>query len=124
MHEIPKEMPYARQWIAELKQKGFGVYYLSNYSVFLREACPEALEFTKTADGGVFSCDVQLIKPDRAIYAALCEKYHLNPAECLFVDDNPKNIAAAKAFGMQTVLFESYEKQYPEIMKLLANSTK
>ena len=124
MGECPAQMSYTEQWIAELKQQGFRVYYLSNYSTYLRDACPEALAFTKLTDGGVFSCDVKLIKPDRAIYAAICEKYQLDPAQCLFIDDNPNNIAGAKAFGMQTVLFESYEKQYPEIMKLLANSTK
>ena len=120
MGEIPKEMPYTRKWIAELKEKGFKVYYLSNYSTFLRDECPQVLAFTQLTDGGVFSCDVQCVKPDPAIFAEICRKYDLKPEECLFIDDNSRNVAAARDFGMRAVQFESFEQQYPEITALLA----
>ena len=38
-------------------------------------------------DGLIVSYMVHKAKPDPAIYAALCEKYELNPSECLFFDD-------------------------------------
>ncbi len=117
-------MPYAIDWVEELKANGYRVYYLSNYFPYLAEARPDVLEFTKHMDGGVFSWQEKLIKPDPAIYQRLLSRYDLKAEECLFIDDNPKNIKAAKALGIHAVQFESYEKQYPQVMDLLANQTK
>lgn len=117
-------MPYAVSWVEELKAKGFRVYYLSNYFPYLMQERPDVLEFTKHMDGGVFSWQEQLIKPDPAIYLRLLARYDLKAEECLFIDDSPKNIKAAKALGIHAVQFESYEKQHPQVMGLLANQTK
>ena len=40
----------------------------------------------------VISCETQTLKPEPAIYQTLLEKYSLNPAECLFIDDSPANV--------------------------------
>jgi 2-haloacid dehalogenase len=37
----------------------------------------------------------------------LLERYGLEPASTLMIDDNPRNIEAARALGMPTVLFQS-----------------
>ena len=111
---------YAIPWIRELKTQGYQVLFLSNYSEFLMEQNPEALNFLPHMDGGLFSCHAKVIKPNREIYAMLCEKYALDPAEAIFIDDNAANIEAAKQFGLHAVRFEGYEKNYGEIMKYLA----
>ena len=113
---------YAIPWIQELKEKGYQVLFLSNYSEFLMKANPEVLDFLPCMDGGVFSCDVKLIKPDSVIYAKICEKYNLNPDECMFIDDYAANIEAANAFGIHGFLFEGYENSYPIIMGYLNNN--
>ncbi len=101
---------YAVPWIEELKARGFSVYYLSNYSEHLMQANPGVLDFLPHMDGGVFSCYVNLIKPDPAIYLCLLEKYGLRAEECLFIDDREENVAVARKLGMQAVRFESYEQ--------------
>ena len=110
---------YAIPWIQELKALGYGVYYLSNYSQFSRQANPQVLDFLPCMDGGVFSYEVKTVKPDPAIYQALCKKYGLQPEEILFTDDMPDNIKAAQECGFRAILFEGYEKTCPEIRKLL-----
>lgn len=100
---------YAIPWIKELKEKGYQVLFLSNYSKHVMQSKWEVLDFLPYMDGGVFSCLVKKIKPDPAIYRILLEKYHLNPAECLFVDDREDNIEAAKGVGMQGIVFEGPE---------------
>ena len=109
---------YAIPWLKELKMMGKSLYYLSNYSEFAMKAKEEALTFLPYMDGGIFSCFVKLAKPDHAIYNRLSEKYRLNPAECLFTDDLPQNIQAAKECGFNAILFEGYEKTYPVIMEM------
>lgn len=113
---------YAIPWIQEIKEKGYQVLFLSNYSKFLMKANPGVLDFLPFMDGGVFSCDVKLIKPDSAIYAKICEMYNLNPNECMFIDDYAANIEAANAFGIHGFLFEGYEKSYPILMEYLNNN--
>jgi len=49
--------------------------------------------------GHVISAEANLIKPDPAIYKHLTDTFNLKPEECVFVDDMPENIEAAKACG-------------------------
>lgn len=110
---------YAIPWIQELKAKGYKVFFLSNYSDFLIRSNPESLMFREYMDGGVFSCEEHLIKPEAAIYKRLCEKYSLIPEETLFIDDIQANIDAAMALGIKGIRFDGYEITRPIIMKYL-----
>lgn len=122
--ECMRKHDYAIPWIKQLKEMGYQVVFLSNYSEFLMKLKPEVLDFLPYMDGGVFSCHVKLIKPDPAIYQALCEKCNLIPEESLFVDDNAANIESAKKFGLHAIRFEGYEKSYGEVMEYLAERNK
>ncbi len=52
-------------------------------------------------DGSVVSAFERIVKPDPAIYLLLCERYGIDPATCLFVDDVQDNCRGAEAAGMQ-----------------------
>jgi len=108
--ECMTRFEYAIPWIEDLKENGYRVYYLSNYSEHLMRANPEVLDFLPHMDGGVFSCYVKLIKPDPEIYRTLMDKYDLKAEECLFIDDREENVAAARELGMQGIRFENYEQ--------------
>lgn len=75
---------YTIPWIRELKAAGYQVYILSNYAAWTYENTKEDLCFLKEVDGAVFSYEVHQIKPEKEIYQALLEKYHLVPEESLF----------------------------------------
>lgn len=117
--EVIGKQNYAIPWIKELKSMGYKVFYLSNYSDFLIRANSESLDFRNYMDGGVFSHEEKLIKPDEAIYRRLCEKYNLIPEETLFTDDIQANIDAAMAYGIKGIRFDGYEITRPIIMKYL-----
>ena len=117
--ECVHKLDYAIPWIQNLKDAGRRVLYLSNYSRRIRDANPGALDFLPLMDGGVFSCDVGLIKPDRAIYAKLCETCGLTPSECLFIDDVAENVKGALDYGFQAFRFQSCEQARARIEDLL-----
>ena len=94
-------------YIQDLKARGYRVLYLSNYSEHVMRANRAALDFVPHMDGGVFSCDEHVIKPDPAIYRRLIAKYGLTPEECLFIDDRQNNVDAARTLGMRAILFEN-----------------
>jgi len=56
-------------------------------------------------DEVIVSCDLKLLKPEPAIYAACLDKAAAGAGDCLFIDDNPANVEAAQAFGMKALVF-------------------
>jgi len=51
-----------------------------------------------------YSHQIGLRKPDPEIYRCVLNSENLTPEKTLFLDDNPDNIAAAKALGIQAEL--------------------
>jgi len=56
------------------------------------------------------SSEERLAKPDPEFYRLMVEKLGVCAGDCLFIDDNPENLEAARTVGMQTLLFEGVEK--------------
>lgn len=113
------QFPYVKLWIRAMKKAGYKVYILSNYGNWSYEKTKErALNFLEEVDGAVFSYEVKQIKPDAAIFQALCDKYSLKAEECVFLDDLPANIEGAKNFGMQGIVFKGLQDALEELQKL------
>lgn len=102
-------LPYTDELLRTLKKKGLKVYYLSNYGLFAYEATKDKLEFTKEMDGGIFSYEVKMVKPDRWIYEALLDKYNIDRTRAVFLDDTLPNVEAARECGLTAIHFTSYE---------------
>ncbi len=101
---------YAIPWIRKWKEKGYGVYYLSNFSDKAYTDCIDALDFLPYMDGGILSYRERMIKPDEKIYQVLLSRYGLNAEECVFIDDTPKNVEAAQALGFAGIIFHTKEQ--------------
>lgn len=111
--------PHTFPLLTSLKERGFQILFLSNYTTILRKERPDVLAFLSLMDGGLFSCDIHLTKPDPGIYQELYKKYQLHPSECLFIDDSLANVEAARELGFHTVRFMGYDASYPEILQIL-----
>lgn len=111
--------PYAKDWITGLKKRGYQVLYLSNYSTYAIEANRDVLDFLPLMDGGIFSRDVKLIKPDPAIYRAIIDRYSLTPGECVFIDDTKPNVEEAARQGIHAIHFVDYAQAAAELEHLL-----
>jgi putative hydrolase of the HAD superfamily len=88
-----------------VKAAGQPLYYLSNMHFASIEHLERAHDFWEVFEGGVVSCRVGKIKPEPAIYEHLLQQYGLDPADSVFIDDLPVNLAAAAKFGMRTIQF-------------------
>ncbi len=112
------QYPYSKDWIISMKNKGYQVYILSNYGRYTYEVTQEALFCTKLADGGIFSYEVGLIKPDPKIYEELMTRYQLKAEECVFLDDSLANIQAARGLGWSGIVFENLAQANEDLKKL------
>jgi len=104
---IPK--PETIELLPVIKDAGHGLYFLSNIHREIRDYLLSEHEYYKLFDGGVFSCDVDAIKPSAKIYRHLLEKYSLIPSGCLFFDDMEENVSAAEKEGIKGILFTTAE---------------
>lgn len=118
IHGMVTPRNYAIPWVQALKAKGFGVFYLSNFSKKAEAECSDALTFIPYTDGGILSWRVKLIKPDSKIYRLLLERYALKAEECVFVDDTPENVEGAVQQGIHGIVFESREQVERELRGL------
>lgn len=105
--------------VRRLKERGYNVYYLSNMSHHILDSNKEAFDFVEHMDGGVFSCDVKLVKPDEAIYHTLTDRYGLRPEECIFIDDSKENIETAEKLGIKGIMFKNREQAAAELREIL-----
>lgn len=102
-----------------LKKHGFGVYYLSNFPLDMFEEVRNDYYFFRYFDGGIISAEVKLSKPDVRIYRHFLDKYNLDAAECLYIDDIEENTRAAESAGMQALLTNGSVKISGELGKVL-----
>ena len=121
LHGILTKADYAIPWIRELKEKGYQVLVLSNFSDKVARENPDAPDFLEYVDGGILSYRDGVIKPDPAIYRLLIDRSGLKPEECVFLDDIQKNLDAAKKFGIHTILFQNVDQAKEELKKLGVN---
>ncbi|PWC56816.1 HAD family phosphatase [Azospirillum sp. TSO22-1] len=112
---VPGEIPGTPELLEELKARGVPLYALSNFSrekyVETRERYPSFDLF----DGLVISGEVRLVKPDPAIWRLLLERYGLDPAAVLYIDDLVENCAVAEGLGMRTHRFSGAAKLRAEL---------
>lgn len=98
------EVPGMRELLTEVLKK-YEVFGLTNWSM---ETFPEARErfgILQMIDRYVVSAEEHLIKPDPRLFRVLLDRYQLKAEDCIFVDDNPDNVAAACRMGMHGIHF-------------------
>jgi 2-haloacid dehalogenase len=99
------------------ENKKHNIYALTNWSA---ETFPKALQlfdFLHWFDGRVVSGEEMTRKPFRDIYEIILNRFSLEAETTLFIDDNLKNIIAAKELGIHCIHFHSPEKLREELLK-------
>ena len=107
--------------IKNLKNNGYNIYILSKNN---KEASKyiKKLPFFHNISGYIFSCDYNIVKPNKEIYKLLFKKYNLLPEECYFIDDSKINIDVSKKLKMDGYVFDNdISKLEKELKNILPN---
>lgn len=106
----------------DLERRGVPLYGLSNMPAptfaHLRARDPHWRVFR----GIVISGEIKLIKPDRAIFDHISQRYGLLPAETVFIDDHSPNVEAAHNLGYSAILFKDPGQCAQELDTLLGRN--
>lgn len=93
------------QTLRERREAGEGVrlLFLSNMPAPFARTLEQRHAFIQWFDGGIFSADVLLLKPQAEIYQLLERRFGLQAGTTLFIDDHRPNVQAAASLGWQTL---------------------
>jgi 2-haloacid dehalogenase len=89
------------------KSNGYRLYALTNWSA---ETFPWALDnfkFLHWFEGIVVSGVEKTRKPFPEFYQILFDRYKIDPAKAIFIDDNIKNIEGARKIGLPAIQFQN-----------------
>jgi len=99
--------PAMLAWQEQLKQRGLLTAILSNMGDNVLANIEREFAWIHRFDVLVWSFQLHMAKPDPAIYLHTLNELDVEPAEMLFLDDKIENIEAARALGIQAILFST-----------------
>ncbi len=110
-------IPGTKVIIEKLRDK-YKVMYLS-YNVKERvDKLDQKFDFVSWFEGGIFSHEVGMRKPNPKIYEIALQMGNVKADESVFVDDKLKMLEPAKAMGMTGLVFESPEKLGKDLVNI------
>ena len=114
--------PEFRTTIAACKAAGVRLAILSNeLDLFYGADFREKLPFLKDFEVIVDATYTGILKPDARAYELVLQELGLPAADCVFVDDQLRNIKGAEALGLPAVHFDvmAPSQSYAEALRLL-----
>lgn len=104
-----------------LRTKQVSTALLSNDTREWNEYLRGKFDLDKLFDVKIVSGEVGLRKPMPEIYLLAVEKLGVKPEDCVFVDDQDRNLIAAQALGIKTVSFrpDGQVRDFDELVEVL-----
>lgn len=90
--------------LADLRRQAVPMHALSNYPAWY-EMIEERLALSRFLSWTFVSCRTGVRKPDEAAFLGAARALDLPPDRLLFIDDRAQNCAAARAVGLDAVVF-------------------
>jgi 2-haloacid dehalogenase len=100
-------IPGSVQILDELQQAGHELHALTNWSMEKFPVARERYDFLDHFESILVSGEVGLIEPDARIFELLLARIGRPAEDCIYIDDNAANAAAAFALGFDAIHFQS-----------------
>lgn len=89
---------------AAVGQAGISVHLATNQHPRRAELMQRTLGYQNVVDGGFYSCELGVAKPDPEFFRRILEHLgHPHPATVVFVDDSARNVESAAGLGLRAV---------------------
>lgn len=113
--EPPVMVPGMYELVQELSRAGYGLYLLSNAALRHDEYWPRYPVSRFFGDRLLISSHEKITKPDPRFYRLALERFGLDPAECVFIDDVPVNAEGAVYCGIGAIVFRDARRLRREL---------
>ncbi|MFN3473104.1 MAG: HAD family hydrolase [Blastomonas sp.] len=115
LETIPGPVPGMLDLVERLALMGYPIFGITNFGVeFWDMFRPTAPVFDLFQDIVVSGAE-KLTKPDPAIYRLAIDRFGIDPARALFIDDREANIEGAISCGLQGHVFSDAETLYIDL---------
>ena len=110
----------------KLRAEGYSLSLLSNTNPFIMEwALSKAFDghghsLDEYLDSIYVSYEMKVMKPDEKIFRMMLESEKAAPSQVLFIDDGPKNVAAARAIDINAIQATNGEDWTGDVLRFLA----
>ena len=106
---VPGPVPGSLAIVRALHERGVPLFAITNFGhEFWAMFRPQQPIFDLFEDILVSGTE-KLAKPSAEIYALAIERFGVDPAQCLFIDDRIDNVRGAEAAGMHGHVFKDAE---------------
>jgi 2-haloacid dehalogenase len=102
---VAGEVAGTAEIVRELRRRGVPLYLLTNMPADVYAARVSAYEVLQGFDGAVVSGHEGVMKPSPKVFRLLVERFGIEPAQTLFIDDSPGNVDGARAVGLHAHQF-------------------
>lgn len=102
----------------ELRATDVRLLALTNWSAETFPLARPSYPFLEWFDGIVVSGEVRIAKPDPRIFAHLVDRFSLDPAVTVFIDDSEPNVRAAAAAGLIAIHFRDADTLRRRLVEL------
>lgn len=89
-----------REAVSALRAAGVRCYLATNQTEHRGRYMAEHLGYDDLLDGAFWSYELRAAKPDPAFFTTVLDRLDLDAADVLFVDDNLRNVEAARSVGL------------------------
>lgn len=111
-------VPGTAEVVEDVRAAGRQIYGLSNMPAEVWPGLVDAWPVLARFDGVIVSGEERLVKPEPAIFDVLVERFGLDRANTVFVDDTPVNVVGARASGLQAIRFTDAEQLRADLRRL------
>jgi len=116
-----REVEGSRELVVKLRKLGYKTAILSVHSKEWIKYCENKFDFHKLFDVIAYSYEDKISKPHPNSFLGVLQRLNAKPEECIFIDDNEKNIDAAKVLGIKGILFTTAKDLEGDLKKILPN---
>lgn len=110
----------ALEVVARARAAGIGCYLATNQDSYRATCMREKAHYDVRLDGQYYSCDIGHAKPSAEFFEHILDDVRLTPGQVLFIDDQPANVAGARAVGLRAELWTSSDGT-PALRRILAS---
>ncbi len=110
--------PQVEAAVKSARQHGYKTLICSNNFPARVNGLQERFRFLDYFDAAVFSYEVGATKPSEAIFAELIKRSGVSADSIVFTDDDVDNLAGAKALGINTFMYEGFNKYIEQLKEL------
>ena len=110
---IPKilvPIPDTLNLIREIKEVGHRLFILSNMQYESANYIEKNLDFWNLFEPPIFSCRINMVKPEMSIFQHLLDYHQLEASETVFIDDMQVNVESAQELGIHSIRFENAQQ--------------